>query len=243
MGREDRAVKTAQLGLGFYDLRECAKLTGLDPKRVRRWFVPAASNSKQRPLLTPDHPLLPNDTTISFLDLIDVFVLGHLQAQGVPLQTLRTVYARLQHEMDQKHPFAHHCLAVEGAELLLRVADAKEKEQLTEILIRRRVFAQVISPLLKQLDYDPVTQLARQWRMAEGVVLNPGFGFGQPVVDGVFVKTEVLAAAYHVNDEDAEAVARWYNVSPEDVLTAVRFEADLARWQPTSRRALPSRRS
>jgi uncharacterized protein (DUF433 family) len=221
-------VKTPQLGLGLYDLREGARLTRLDPKRVRRWFAPPPSESDRKPILTPDYPRVQDEVAISFLDLIDVFVFGNLRKHGVPLQTLRKVYSRLQRDFKQKHPFAYNRLATDGVEVFLRVPDMEGKEQLVEILTKQMVFPDIIEPFLKQLDYDPDTHLARLWHIAEGVVLNPGISFGKPVVEEAFVKTEVLSDAYHANDKDEEAVARWYNVSPEDVLTAVRFEAGLA---------------
>jgi uncharacterized protein (DUF433 family) len=220
-------VKPPQIGLGIYDLREGARLTRLDAKRVRRWFVPPPSEANRRPILTADYKVK-GDTAISFLDLIDLFVFGNLRQNGVPLQTLRKVYARLQRDTGQKHPFALNRLATDGAEVFLRVADADGRDQLVEILTKQMVFPEIIEPFLKQLDYDPDTHLARRWRIADGVLLNPALSLGKPVVDGVFVKTDVLADAYRANDKDADAVARWYNVSPEDVLTAVRFEASLA---------------
>lgn len=221
-------MKTPQLGLGLYDLQEAARLTRLDPKRVRRWFVSPPSEKNRRPVLTSDYSRVQEDTAISFLNLVDVFVFGNLREHGVSLQTLRKVYARLQRDYKQKHPFAYNRLATDGAEVFLRVADAEGKDQLVEILTKQMVFPEIIEPFLKQLDYDPDTHLARLWRIADGVLLNPGISLGKPVVDGVFVKTEVLADAYHANDKDADAVARWYNVSPDDVMTAVRFESGLA---------------
>lgn len=221
-------MKTSQFGLGLYDLREGARLTRLDPKRVRRWFVPPPSEANRKPILVPDYPRVKDDTAISFLDLIDVFVFGNLREHGVPLQTLRKVYGRLQRDYKQKHPFAFNRFATDGAEVFLRLADADGKDQLVEILTKQMVFPEVIEPFLKQLDYDSNTHLANRWRIANGVVLNPGMSLGKPLVDGVFVKTEVLADAYHANDRDADAVARWYNVGSDDVMTAVRFEAGLA---------------
>lgn len=221
-------MKMDQLGLGLYDLRDGARLTGLDPRRIRRWFVPSPSESRRRPVLTPDYPRVKGDTAISFLDLIEVFVLGSLREHGVPLQTLRKVYGRLQRDFKQKHPLAHNRLATDGDDVFLRVADGEGKDQLIEVLSRQMVFPDIIAPFLKRLEYDPDTGLARLWRIADGVVLNPGIALGKPVVDGVNVKTEVLADAYHANDRDTDAVARWYNVSPDDVMTAVRFEAGRA---------------
>lgn len=221
-------MKTSQFGLGLYDLREGARLTRLNPSRVRRWFVPPKSGANRRPILQSDYPRVGDDTAISFLDLVDMFVFGNLREHGVPLQALRKVYKRLQSDLKEKHPFAHHRLATDGREVFLRVADGEGKDRLVEVLTKQMVFPEIIEPFLKQLVYDPNTHLAKVWRIADGVLLNPDLSLGKPVVDGVFVKTEVLADAYHANDQGADAVARWYNVTPDDVRTAVRFEADLA---------------
>lgn len=221
-------MKPTQLGLGLYDLKEAARLTGLNAKRVRRWFVPPPSEADRKPVLQSDYPQVGGETAISFLDLIDVFVFGQLRTHGVPLPTLRKVYVRLQKDLRGKHPFAHQRLATDGREVFLRGADSEGREELIEVLTRQRVFPEIIEPFLKRLDYDPASHLARLWRIADGVMLNPSLALGKPIVEGAYVKTEVLAAAYHANKKDADAVSRWYNVSPQDVLTAVRFEAGLA---------------
>lgn len=217
-----------QLGLGIYDLREAARLTGLNPARVRRWFVQRPSEANRRPALRSDYATTQGATAISFLDLIDVFVFGQLRTHGVSLPTLRKVSNRLQKQLDTRHPFAHCRLATDGHEVFLRSCDANGQLELVEVLSRQRVFPEIIAPFLKRLDYDPTTELAKLWRIADGVVLNPKIALGKPVVDGVFVKTELLASAWHANGQDTDAVARWYNVSPDDVKRAVEFEARLA---------------
>lgn len=212
------------LGLGVYDLREAARFTGLDPVRVRRWFVQRPSESNRKPALRSDYGVSHGEVAISFLDLIDVFVFGQLRTHGVSLPTLRKVSVRLQKDLDTRHPFAHNRLATDGHEVFLRGSDTDGKDELVEVLTRQKVFPEIIAPFLKKLDYDPATELARIWRIGRGVVLNPTIAFGKPVVDGVFVKTELLAAAWRANQKDADAVARWYNVGPDDVLRAVEFE-------------------
>lgn len=221
-------MRANQLGLGMYDFREAARLTRLNPARVRRWFAPPPSESNRKPVLKPDYAPVGEDYAISFLDLVDVFVFGQLRTHGVPLPTLRKVYQRLQRDMGGKHAFAHSRLASDGQDVFLCVADKDGREHLIEVLSRQRVFPEIIAPFLKQLDYSPETHLASLWRVANGVVLDPAIALGKPIVAGAYVKTDVLASAYYANKRDAEVVARWYNVTPDDVLIAVRFEADLA---------------
>ncbi|QEL13288.1 hypothetical protein [Limnoglobus roseus] len=213
-----------QLGLGIYDLREAARFTRLNPTRVRRWFVQRPSEPNRKPVLHSDYSAIQGDPAISFLDLIDVFVFGQLRTHGVSLPTLRKVSVQLTKVLDTRHPFAHHRLATDGQEVFLRGIDADGKDELIEVLTRQRVFPEIIAPFLKKLDYDPSTDLARLWHIGRGVILDPRIAMGKPVVEGVYVKTDLLAAAWEANKRNAEAVARWYNVGPQDVLRAVEFE-------------------
>lgn len=215
------------LEVGMYDLREAARLTGLHPTRVRNWFTSSPKAPGRGQLFTPDTAPVQGAQLLSFLDLIDLYVCGRLRCGGVSMRAIRNVYQRLQHDLRQKHPFAHARLAAEGADLLLNAAEARDREELIEALTDRKLFAKSISPFLKRLEYDPEAHLARRWRIADGVSLYPGYSHGHPVVDSKFVLTEVLADAYHADKKDARRVAIAYGVTPADVLAAVRFEAGL----------------
>lgn len=213
-----------RLGLGIYDLREAARFTRLNPVRVRRWYVQRPSEPDRKPVLRSDYESADGELAISFLDLIDVFVFGQLRTHGVSLPTLRKVSMRLQADLHTRHPFAHARLATDGYEVFFRSIDRSGKDELTEVLTRQRVFPEIIAPFLKKLDYDSATDLAAVWHIGRGVILNPKIAMGKPVVQGVCVKTDILAAAWNANKQDTAAVARWYNVSAEDVLRAVEFE-------------------
>jgi uncharacterized protein (DUF433 family) len=136
----------------------------------------------------------------------------------------------MQTDLKTKHPFCRKELLTEGNRVFLRGLDAKGLEELTEVLSRRKVYPHTLLPFLHQLDYDEATALARRWRIAELVVVDPAIGFGKPVVEPVGIATAVLAAAYDANDRDAELVGDWYNVHPDYVLAAVQFESSRAEW-------------
>jgi uncharacterized protein (DUF433 family) len=157
-----------------------------------------------------------------------VFVAGQLRGHGVTLQTIHRVYKRLQVDWGTAHPFCRRELLSDGKTVFMRYWDAKGEERLAEALSEQGVFPQVILPFLRHIDYDQVTDLAQRWHIAEGVVVDPGICFGKPVVQEVGIPTAILAAAYHANDEDLDAVAEWYNIPPRCVEAAVAFENGLA---------------
>lgn len=220
---------TTLLGRGIYTYLEAARLTGLKPSRVREWF---RGRSKERdarkPVFTGDYEPIEGDFAVSFYDLVDVYVAGQLRDHGVALQTLRKVYAKMREDLQTKHPFCRRELLSNGKIVFMRAVDAAGEDQLTEVLTRQKVFPDIILPFLKKIDYDNVRLLAQRWRIADLIVIDPAICFGTPVVEAVGIPTHILAASYKANGERADAVARWYNIAPKDVLAAVKFEGSLA---------------
>lgn len=216
------------LGHGVYSMTEAAQLTGLRPTRVREWFRSRPSRSRHGPAFTSDYSPVAGDIAISFFDLIDVYVAGQLRNYGVSMQKVRRVYKTLAADLKVKHPFCHEKLLTDGNTILTSGLDADGREELVEVLTRQKLFPQIIEPFLKLIDYHKVHLMAHRWRIAEQVVIDPGICFGKPIVEDVGIATGVLAAAYHANNSDAEAVAEWFNLRADQILAAVRFEGRLA---------------
>ena len=175
-----------------------------------------------------DYEPVDNDFAISFFDLIDVFVAGQLRDYGVSLQTVRRAYRWMRHELGTSHPFCRRELLTDGKAIFLRGVDADGQQELTEALTRQKVFPEILLPFLKTIEYDPSTVLARRWRIAPEVIIDPTISFGKPVIEEAGVVASLLSAAYHANHRDTELVADWYNVRPDAVLAAVRFESRMA---------------
>ncbi|MBW3542416.1 MAG: DUF433 domain-containing protein [Planctomycetes bacterium] len=213
------------LGHGIYTFPEAARLVGLRTERIREWF---RSRPSRAAVFHADYEAVDGDTAISFHDLVDVFVAGQLREHGVPLQTLRKVYATLQRAFDVRHAFCRKELLTDGREVFYAGLDSAGREEIIEVLTRQRVFPKVIKPFLKRIDYAEATSLAVRWRIDDAIVIDPEICFGKPIVESAGISTAVLGAAYEANDRDAGLVADWYNVHPDEVLAAVRFESRLA---------------
>ena len=219
---------SSTLGRGVYTIPEAARLTGLRPARVREWFRKRPPQAGRRPVFVSDYPPVAGEVAISFFDLVDVYVAGQLRQHGVSMQNVRRVYKCLAADLDVKHPFCHQRLLTAGKTVLLSGLDEHGREELVEVLSRQKVFPEIIEPFLHRIDYDKFQLMARRWRIAEQVVVDPGLCFGKPVVEAAGMPTAILAAAYGANEDDEDLVADWYNVAATDVLAAVRFERSLA---------------
>ena len=216
------------LGRGVYSFSDAAKLTGLRTQRVREWFVGRGSESARAPVLHSDFEPIGTVHAISFLDLMDIFVVGHLREHGVSMPTLRKVHCKLSQDFSTPHPFARKEMLTDGQAVFVRGSDSTGEEEIYEALTRQKVFPTIILPFLKTIDYDQLSSLATCWNIDVGVVIDPRKCFGRPVVKRLFIPTYIIAAEFKANGSNAEKVAGWYNLTSDEVMDAVRFENGLA---------------
>ena len=216
------------LGHGVYSLPEAATLTRLKPRRVREWFQVRAIGPGHRPVFSSDYPPVDGDRAISFHDLIELFVAGQLRDHGLSLQTLRKVHKKLQGDLQTRHPFCRREILTRGGQAFTLGLDERGEEEMIEVLTRQRVLPEILLPFLRRIDYDPATEMARRWCIADLVVIDPTICLGKPIIEGIGITTAVLAASYEANDQNAELVADWFRVHPKHVIAAVDFERSLA---------------
>jgi uncharacterized protein (DUF433 family) len=211
------------IGNGIYSFSEAARLTGLSSRRVRAWFC--GEQAEGRRLIYSDYsPAKSTGGQISFHDLIDTLVVGKFRRAGLSLQYLRKVHEALLAEFEVDHPFCWKKLLTDGKRVFVHTADEIGEEHLKELLSRQHAFPEILAPVLKQIEYDPTSLLARRWNIAQGIIIDPGRQRGKPLVESAGIPTAVLDAAYEANGRDLAIVAHWYGVSQEDVRLAVAFE-------------------
>nr|MCU0703330.1 DUF433 domain-containing protein [Fimbriiglobus sp.] len=203
-------------GKGVYSFSDAAKLVRLKPGRVREWF------RGKTPVFHSSHDPLGTTFAISFFDLVEVFVAGHLREHGVSLTTVRKVHDRLRSDFRTPHPFARKELLTDGQEVFVRGIDKHGEEEIYEALTKQKAFPKLILPFLKQIDYGQVSELADRWNISDGVAIDPRLSFGQPVLTQFGIPTYLIAAEYHANGADAEKVAGWYRITSSAVMDAVR---------------------
>jgi uncharacterized protein (DUF433 family) len=216
------------LGHGIYSLPEAARLTRLPSSRVREWFTGRSVEHGGKAVFNSDYDFVGGDRAISFLDLIELFIAGKLREQGVSLQSLRRVRAQLKKDLKTPHPFCRSEVLSDGKKVFVLGLDPGGQKEMIDVLSRQRVFADILLPFLKRIDYNAITKLASKWSIADNVVIDPMVCLGKPVVEDVCIRTTILASAYEANDRDAEHVADWYGVLPGHVVAAVEFERNLA---------------
>lgn len=216
------------IGHGVYSIAEAARLTGLHPNRLGRWFKGRSDHPGVQPFLISDYPQREGKLAISFRDMVDAYVASQLFQHGVRVPTLRKVYSNLQQRFGDKHGFCHEELKTDGNTVFLHSLTKADREELVDLLNNQLVMPKVLMPFLHRLDFDPISKFAVRWRIAEGVLVDPAMNFGKPVAMGAGVSTHVLYRAYLANNKSVDVVSSWYDVDGAAVMAAVRFEQGLA---------------
>lgn len=224
--------QSALLNTGIYPVPQAARLTKVSRGRIRRWikgydFRKRGALRHSDSVWTGSIPPLEGKVALGFLDLMEIrFVDAFLRA-GVSWKTMRKAHQLARLEIGDNHPFCTNRFATDGRRILLTATEAGD-EALLDVVSNQVEFQRIVAPFLTQLEFAD-DSLARWWPMGRmrSVVVDPTRNLGQPIAANSGVPTEVLARSVKAN-ESVEAVARWYEVLPEEVTDAVEFEQSLA---------------
>lgn len=217
------------LDKGVYGFPEAARLAQIPLSNVARWFKGRSDHPRPGPVLVSDVRPVGRDHALSFLDLIDLRVVGRFRARGISMHTIRRVYDVLDEQLQSGHPFAHAKLTVFGKTVMQQVADEKGGECLREVLTGQEAMPRVLEKFLSDVSYAEDTLLAERWDVHRGVVIDPLRNLGKPVSTEGGAGTFVLARSYFANGENEDLVADLFHISPRAVLDAVDFEESIRR--------------
>lgn len=218
-----RGPDVSVIGKGIYTYREVADLTGLPPRKIRRWFA------EGRGVLTPEHGQHDGEDLLSFEDMVETLVVGQFRQGGLSLQTIRKARMLLRNETGWTHPFADERIKTDGFTVILEDQDDYGRRFMLDLLRMQLLISDVVRQFLKDLEYDPRSHLAMRWNVAPGVVVDPQVAYGTPTVEGTRVSAYVLAQSWQANGKDTARVARWFGVELQSVLDAVAFARPLLK--------------
>jgi uncharacterized protein (DUF433 family) len=225
-------ITTRLLGAGIYTVPEASRLTRVSAARIRRWLKGYDFKSKKtrhhsNPVWTGQFKAMDDKLAVGFKDLMEIRFVRAFLEKGVNWRTMRDAHIAAKAKLGTDHPFCDHRFSTEGRAILLHEAQSSGDVCLTNITNDQREFTQIVSPLLKELEFDD--GVTRWWPLGRKrqVVVDPVRNLGQPTVNRSGVPTRVLAHSVKANGS-IELVARWFEVAPEEVRDAVEFEQSLA---------------
>jgi uncharacterized protein (DUF433 family) len=231
------------LGIGIYSRVEAGRLLSLSAGRIGSWVrgyrytwgpKEKRKHGEQPAVIRTDIPIIDGSLAISFLELVEPFVVKQFRDKNIPLQTVRVAWNHAARAFNTLHPFANRRVFTDGGRIFMALRDDELAPDVLEVSSRRSPFQIIAGPVfkhsIKEIEFDEETELARRW-WPQGrevpVVLDPTIAFGAPVIAGTRVPTAILAR--YAETRPVSAVGDAFELPAERIEAAVDFESRLAR--------------
>lgn len=206
----------------LYSFSEADHLAGATPGTTRRWIKGYSYVRSGKKVVRP--PVTPRDESAiaaSFYDLLEVVVIGRFKANGLSLGAVRQMVIDCQEMLELPRPLVQLRFKTDGKEVFVDGGNT-----LLGLGRRKRELAwnEVLRPFLEELDYSE-GWAARWWPLGRdrSIVIDPDYGFGQPVVSGSGVRTEIVLERVRAGDS-FEVIAEDFNLEPLEVERAIQYE-------------------
>lgn len=226
------AIDRDPLMAGFYSIGDATRLLGVSHAAKLRGWINGWPNSNSGPIVDRDFK---KTSTVSFLDLMELRFVEYFRGVGVSMPTLRKAAEMARKEWSVQHPFALSNVKylTDRRNVIAQASEALDDKQTWELATGQYLIWDTIeASIAKGIVFDPATHLASRWQPRPGdhpdIVLDPARAFGKPIVDSAGIPTDALFRQWKAEDGNFDRVARWFEVSRQQVEGAVRFELDMA---------------
>ncbi len=158
--------------------------------------------------------------------MVEARLLAEFRSRRVPVQRLRPAIVELRHEFG-RYPLAQArpLLDVEGRELVRVVQEQVGLERPLQLVVVRNgqlMLVEAAERFRSAVEYDgDIVGRLRPNPRTPDVVMDPRRSFGQPAIRNV--RTDSLAEDFRAGTSRAD-IAELYDLSPEQVDEAIRFE-------------------
>lgn len=190
---------------------------GIPAATVRLWA------RRDRPVIHAVPPASKTAPSLPFIALAEAQILRQLRAVGLPMQHIRAGVQQLQQSTGEQYVLARNDIATDSGVLLYNAA-TKMAPDWVQAKDGQAVFRQVAEALFKFVSYASDGYASRLHLKPYGsaeVIIDPRFGWGQPVLAGTKVPVEVVADLFYAG-ESLEDIAKEYDITAEQVETIVR---------------------
>jgi uncharacterized protein (DUF433 family)/DNA-binding transcriptional MerR regulator len=220
------------IGRGLYSLRETRRLTKIPRPTLNRWVKGyarrrAGERVNYDALLQPSLPILDEQITLSFRDLIELRFIDRLRQLKVSWAEIKATIDAAKSMLETDYPFGTRRFATDGRRLFSEIQD--RPDLLLHLRTNQITADRVFSPdLYSEIEFEKDD--AARWRPAAGrskVVLDPGRSFGKPILDEFGIPTALIKSAFDA-EESIDRVADWFEIPGDAVQAAVDFEIKLA---------------
>lgn len=207
----------------LYSFAETDRIAGVNPGTSRRWLKGYHFwYEDERREMPPMTPTAEAKDAVSFVDLMEVAAIGKLIKRDFGLKRIRKINLTAQLYLQTRQPLVTETFKVKGRNIFIDAGFG--------ILVNvgrdagMQAWDEVLNPFLDTVEYEG--EIARRWwplGKDVRVLVDPDYGFGLPVVEGVGVRTEIIAERCEAQDSIDE-ISYDFGVTPEQIDDALLWE-------------------
>ena len=212
-----------------YGVSEVAHYLRIPAQTLRNW-TSAPTRLGGPIIVTP--PKFEDLQQLSFVNLVEVHVLGALRKHGVPLQQIKKGLEYFKKEFPSEyadHPLAFINFLTDGKYLLLdKLGSVINLSRLGQYEIE-----EVIDMYLHRIDYDEsgpsvlypfISDPSFRKDKPKTVMISPYISFGRPVLAGRGVSTEMIYDRFNAGELIVD-LAKDYGQKPGEIEEVIRYES------------------
>jgi uncharacterized protein (DUF433 family) len=216
-----------------YGLAQVDRILSLRGGTARRWIDGYTRGAKEYPPVVRDRST--GDQIVTWGEFVETRLLAEYRDAGVPIIHMRPAIEALRKELGVAYPLAsaRTWLDVHGRELVRKVQDEVGLERRLSLVVVRSgqqiiEWAAPAESFRRSVEWTgddehAVPRLLHPVPDVPEVEVDPLRGFGEPVVRGRGVRTEVIAELVRAGDSP-EMIADLYDLERREVDAAVRYE-------------------
>ncbi len=207
----------------LYSFAEADRIARVTPNTSRRWLKGYSFwYEDERREMPPVTPTAKTKEAVSFVDLMEVATIDKLRKKGFSFKQIRKINATARFYLQTSRPLVTETFKVKGRDIFV--------DDGFGILVNvgyeagMQAWDEVLDPFLDTVEYEGEI-VRRWWPLGKNVavLVDPDYGFGLPVVEGVGVRTEIIAERYRAGDSTDE-IAYDFDVTPKQIDDALRWE-------------------
>lgn len=203
--------------------RDAARHLNMPESTLDSWIVRQRDSRSLIHAVTPERRGWPR---LPFIAVIEAYVLRSLRELGAPMDQLRMAAEVVQAELGDEYALANKRIATDGVDVFVELAD----KSLLQVKRNQLGIREVLDGYLRFVTWDdegrPLRLRLRQYPDAAGVIIDPRFGWGAPVLSSSKVPVDAMLQLWR-SGEPMSAVAAEYGLN-QDVVEGVLRTASAA---------------